>query len=241
MLKNGLGGDPLPRETMDALRRFDTCTASNAIERLKVRLRNEGFIHSPITCRFPDLPPVVGYAVTGRIRSSTAPTRGKCYHENMDFWRYVETIPAPRIIVLRDSDHVVGLGALFGEIHARICRALGCVACVTNGAVRDLPGIYSIGFQLFATSVSVSHAYAHVVDFGDPVELGGLRIAPGDLLHGDLHGVQSIPLEIAERLPAVAAELQHNEEELFRLCDCKDFSIDLLEAKINAVETEVCG
>jgi 4-hydroxy-4-methyl-2-oxoglutarate aldolase len=231
----------LPRTALELLRRFDTCTVSNAIERLKVRLRNEGFIHSSIACRFPDLPPVVGYAVTGRIRSSTAPTRGKCYHENMDFWRYVETIPAPRIIVLRDCDHVVGLGALFGEIHARICRALGCVACVTNGAVRDLPGIQAIGFQLFATGVSVSHAYAHVVDFGDPVELGGLRIASGDLLHGDLHGVQSIPLEIAERVPVVAAQVQACEQELFRLCDCKDFSLDKLEAKINAVETEVCG
>lgn len=241
MRENGLGRDILPRETIDLLRRFDTCTVSNAIEKLKVRLRNEGFIHSSIACRFPDLSPVVGYAVTGRIRSSTAPIRGRCYHENMDFWRYVETIPAPRIIVLRDCDHVTGLGALFGEIHARICRALGCVACVTNGAVRDLPGIYGVGFQLFATGVSVSHAYAHVVDFGDPVELGGLRIAPGDLLHGDLHGVQSIPLEIAERVPAVAAQLQHTEEELFRLCECKDFSIDLLEAKINAVDTEVCG
>jgi 4-hydroxy-4-methyl-2-oxoglutarate aldolase len=246
MRKNGLGRDghpreTLPQETIEALRRFDTCTVSNAIEQLKVRLRNEGFVHSAITCRFPDLPPVVGYAVTGTIRTSTAPTRGRCYHENMDFWRYVETIPAPRIIVMRDCDHVIGLGALFGEIHARICRALGCVACVTNGAVRDLPGIYGIGFQLFATNVSVSHAYSHVVDFGDPVELGGLRIAPGDLLHGDLHGVQSIPREIAERVPAVAARLQHNEEELFQLCDCDDFSVDLLEAKINAVDSEVCG
>lgn len=236
MLENGL-----PRETLDGLRRFDTCTVSNALEGLKIRLRNEGFIHANITCRFPDLPPVAGYAVTGRIRTSTAPARGKCYYENMDFWRYVETIPAPRIIVLRDCDHVVGLGALFGEVHARISRALGCVACVTNGAVRDLPGVHRLGFQLFAGSVAVSHAYAHVVDFGDPVELGGLQIAPGDLLHGDLHGVHSIPLEIARQLPKLAEQLKNNEENLFRFCDCKDFSVDRLEAKISGVETEVCG
>jgi 4-hydroxy-4-methyl-2-oxoglutarate aldolase len=239
--RDSMRANGLPPETLESLRRFDTCTVSNAMERLKVRLRNEGFIHGAVTCRFPHLAPVVGYAVTGRIRSSTAPARGKCYYENMDFWRYVETIPAPRMVVLQDCDHVVGLGALFGEVHARICRALRCVACVTNGAVRDLPGVDAVGLQLFSGSVSVSHAYAHVVDFGEPVELGGLRIAAGDLLHGDMHGVHSIPLQIARRLPALAEELKNSEEELFRLCDRKDFSVDMLEQKIGAAETEVCG
>jgi 4-hydroxy-4-methyl-2-oxoglutarate aldolase len=230
----------LSRERLEELRRFDTCTISNAIERLNVRLRNEGFIHGATTCRFPDFPPVIGYAVTGRIRTSMTPVSGRWYHENIEFWRYVETIPAPRIIVLRDSDHAVGLGALFGEIHARICRALDCVAYVTNGAVRDLPGIQNVGIQLFAGSVSVSHAYAHVADFGEPVEIGGLRISPGDLLHGDLHGVQTIPLEVAQTLPEMAEQVRREEQRLFRLCDRKDFSVDLLEDYIHRVETEVC-
>jgi 4-hydroxy-4-methyl-2-oxoglutarate aldolase len=228
-------------EVLEALRRFDTCTISNAIERTRVRLRNEGFIHNAVTCRFPDLPPVLGYAVTGRIRSSMAPVRGKCYYEHMDFWRYVDTVPRPRIMVLEDCDHVVGLGALFGEVHARICRALDCVAYVSNGAVRDLPAIQSLGFQLFSGSVAVSHAYAHVVDFGDRVEIGGLPIEPGDLLHGDVHGVQSIPLEIADRLPEIADKLNCHEEDLLRLCERPDFSLDMLEAKLSKEETEVCG
>jgi 4-hydroxy-4-methyl-2-oxoglutarate aldolase len=226
-------------ECLEAFHHLDTCTISNAIERLKVRLRNEGFIHGEVRCRFPELPPVVGYAVTGRLRTSMAPVNGRWYYENIDFWRYVESIAPPRIIVLRDCDHAVGLGALFGEIHARICRALNCVAFVTNGAVRDLPGIRKLGIQLFAGSVSVSHAYAHVVDFGECVEIGGLRISPGDLLHGDMHGVQSIPLEIATQLPSVAAEIIKEEQELFRLCARQDFSVDLLETKIDRVETEV--
>jgi regulator of RNase E activity RraA len=235
MTKNGIA-----RGTLEVLRRFDSCTISNAIERFKVRLRNEGFVHGVVTCRFPELPPVVGYAVTGRIRTSTAPVRGRCYHENIDFWRYVERIPAPRIIVLRDCDHVTGLGALFGEIHARICHALECVAAVTDGAVRDLPGIENLGFQLFAGSISVSHAYAHVVDFGEPVDLGGLKISPGDLLHGDLHGLQSIPLAIAGQLPSAAETVIREEQELLQLCDRKDFSVDILEAKLKTIETEVC-
>ena len=224
----------LPRERLEEIRRFDTCTLSNAIERLKVRPHNEGFVYGGPTCCFPELPPVIGYAVTGRIRTSMPPIQGRWYHENVDFLRYVESVPSPRFVVLQDCDPAVGLGALFGEIHARICGALGCTAYLTNGAVRDLPSVRNLGFQLFAGSFSVSHAYAHVIDFGGAVEIGGLRISSGDLLHGDLHGVQSIPLEAADRLPEMAREVTREEEELFRLFAQKDFSVDQLESNLRS-------
>ena len=58
-----------------------------------------------------------------------------------------------------------------------------------------------MGFQLFAGSVSVSHSYAHIIEFGEPVEIGGLKIQSGDLMHGDRHGVLTIPLEMPPRYP----------------------------------------
>ena len=73
---------------------------------------------------------------------------------------------------------------------------------VTEGSVGNLAAAESAGFHYFAGSVSVSHAYVHVVEAGQPVEIGGLTIHSGDLLHGDLHGVQSIPLAIAAQIPA---------------------------------------
>jgi regulator of RNase E activity RraA len=217
---------------LDALRRFDTCTLANAIERFNVRPRNEGFMNGGAICRFPHCPPILGHAVTGRIRTYMPPIAGKCYYENIEWWRYVVTIPPPRVVVLEDFDNRPGWGALFGEVHARICRALACVAYVTNGAVRDLDGIETTGIQLFAGSVAVSHAYAHIVDFGEPVEIGGLGIKPGDLLHGDRHGILSVPPELADRLPAVAAEIQSEEKKLFELTDSPEFSVEALAARL---------
>ena len=205
---------------------------SNAIERLDVRLRNEGFTDISVRCLSPELPPMVGYAATGRIRTTAAPTARYWYYERMDFWEYLATIPAPRIIVVEDMDGHPGLGALFGEVHAQIGRALGCIGYVTNGAVRDLPGIERTGFHLFAGGVAVSHAYAHVVDFGGPVEVGGLRVNPGDLLHGDLHGVVSVPAAIAAQVPKVAAELLAQERELIQLCQSAHFSMEKLRRQI---------
>lgn len=220
------------RECLERLRRFDTCTLSNAIERLDLRPRNEGFIVGGIRCQYPKLPPVIGYAVTGRIRSSMPPVHGSWYYEQLDWWRYLETVPCPRIVVMQDSDPFPGTGALFGEVHARICRALDCVAYVSNGAVRDLVAIEALGVQLFAGCVSVSHAYAHVVEFGIPIEIGGLRISSGDLLFGDVHGVLNIPSEVACSLASVAEQVLRREHELFRLCDDKEFSVEKLAAKL---------
>jgi len=126
----------------------------------------------------------------------------------------------------------VGLGSLLGAVHVNILRALGCAGAVTNGSVRDLPAARKLGFHLFAGSVSVSHAYVHIVEFGVPVEIGGLKIQSGDLLHGDLHGVQSIPLEVADKIPPAAAEIIAREQELITLCQSKDFSIEKLRAAV---------
>jgi 4-hydroxy-4-methyl-2-oxoglutarate aldolase len=183
------------------LKAFDSCTISNAIERLNVRLRNEGFLSGVAHCQFPNFPPMVGYAATARIRTASPPMSHRCYYDRMDWWNYVASLPEPRVLVLQDSDHEPGLGAFVGEIHAAIGVALNCVGCVTNGAVRDLAAVEAMGFQLYAGRTSVSHAYAHITEFGEPVEIDGMKISSGDLLHGDRHGVLTIPLSIAAEIP----------------------------------------
>ena len=223
---------PVPsREDFERLAKLDTCTVSNAIERFNVRLRNEGFVHGCVHCRFPQFPPMLGYAVTGRIRSSTPPLTGRCYYDRMDWWQHFLSIPQPRVMVLEDVDHVSGIGAFIGEIHANIAIALNCVGCVTDGAVRDLAALETLGFSAFSKSVAVSHSYAHIVEFGEPVEIGGLKIHPGDLVHGDRHGVQTIPLSIASEIPNMTSKILEDERELIQLCSSREFSLRTLQEK----------
>jgi 4-hydroxy-4-methyl-2-oxoglutarate aldolase len=216
-----------------ALCALDTCTVANAIERLDVRLRNEGFVARAVHCQFPQLPPIAGYAATGRVRTDSPPMAHRCYYDRMDWWEYVATLPEPRILVLQDVDHQPGVGALVGEVHAHIALALKCTGCVTNGAVRDIGAVEPLGFQLFAGNVSVSHSYAHIVEFGEPVEIGGLRIASGDLLHGDRHGVLSVPASAAAGVPAEAARLLAEERELIEFCRSPEFNLEELGNRIH--------
>ncbi len=175
---------------------------------------------------------MLGYAVTGRMRSTSAPIAGRAYHENMNWWRYVASIPEPRVMVVEDADETPGVGALVGELHAAIGLALHCAGYVTNGSVRDLPAVEALRFPLFAGNVAVSHMYAHISEFGEPVELGGLKISPGDLIHGDRPGVHVIPISIAPEIPAMASQVQAEERELIEFCRSPQFSLDGLERKL---------
>lgn len=232
----------MPAETttqsidINRLAAFDTCTLSNAIEQLNVRLRNEGFA-SGLRCRFPNLPPMVGYAAVGRVRTETPPVAQRCYYDRMDWWNYVASLPRPRIMVLQDADRRPGLGAFVGEIHAAIGTALDCIGCVTNGAVRDLPAVEAMGFQLISSRISVSHAYAHIAELGEPVEVGGLKISSGDLIAGDRHGLLSIPLSIAAQVPDVAGRIRECEQELVQFCRSPEFSIEELADRIKAANS----
>jgi len=213
-------------ETLDALAALETTSVANAIEAFDVRLRNEGFADSTLQCRFPQLAPTVGYAITLRIRASSPPMKGHNFIDRTDWWKHIESLLLPHIMVIEDMDAHPGRGAFVGEVHAAILKALGCVGAITNGAVRDLPQIEMTGFQLFSGSIAVSHAYAHVVEFGGPVEVGGLKIRPGDLLHGDCHGVVRIPLDIAGSIPKAAAILRRREKIITTYCRSKDFSVE---------------
>ncbi|MFY9911458.1 MAG: RraA family protein [Candidatus Sulfotelmatobacter sp.] len=218
----------LTEEELDALRQFDTCMVANAVETFSLRLRNTGFTNGGIHCMFPDAPSMVGYAVTARLRAGDPPIKGGTFHDRSDLWNRVLQFPAPRILVLEDMDHPPGLGAFVGYVHAAILKALGCVGHLTNGAVRQLPSVRSVGIQLFAGNVAVSHAYAHIFDVGCQVKVGGMDIQPGDLLHGDRHGVLNVPTAIAAEIPAVAGKLERKHEKIVEFCRSSSFSVEKL-------------
>jgi 4-hydroxy-4-methyl-2-oxoglutarate aldolase len=214
--------EKISQATFDALKSLSTCEIANAIECFSARLRNEGFTNSTLRCHFPKMPPMVGFAVTLRLHGSNPPMEGGAYAERTDWWDELVLQPLPHVVVIQDADRRVGTAAFVGATHAAILQALGFV--VTNGAVRDLPEVERLGFPLFSGSVSVSHAYAHVAAVDEPVEIAGLRIRPGDLLHGDQHGVVKIPSGMAGDLVKIAGEMREHERKIIEFCGSENFS-----------------
>jgi 4-hydroxy-4-methyl-2-oxoglutarate aldolase len=94
------------------------------------------------------------------------------------------------------------------------------------------PPAAAMGFQLYASYTSVSRAYAHIVEFGEPVEVDSLQISSGDLLHRDRHGIVNIPLSIAAEIVLEAAKIRQEEGELVRFCRSPAFSLPELSERI---------
>ena len=60
--------------------------------------------------------------------------------------------------------------------------------------------------------VGVSHAFVHIVDFDVPVEIFGMKVSPGDLIHADQHGALAIPDGLIDALPGAIDQLVASEE-----------------------------
>ncbi len=214
---------PLDPEVLARLRAHSTPTICNAVEAFDVRPRDQGFMNAQVRSILPHLPPMVGYAVTAKIAAAGRPEApgGPNRHA---FWQHVLSVPAPRIVVIQDLDPTP-VGSYWGEVQANIHRALDCCGAVTNGGVRDVQEVAALGFHLFASCLLVSHAYVRLVEIGGPVRIGGLDVRPGDLLHGDRHGVTSIPIEVAPGLDAAVARLSRREVEVLSACRAEPFDL----------------
>lgn len=216
----------LSKEELRKLQKYDAPTISNAIERFKLRPQNEGFMSSEIKCIFPEMPPMVGYAVTAKMRADNPAGKNRDYVARTDWWKFIQTIPEPRVIVIQDLDDPKAVGSFWGEVQGNIHKALGCVGVITDGGVRDLPPVQELGFHFFASAVIVSHAYANLVEIGTPVSVAGLTVKPGELLFGDMHGITQIPEEAAGDLADTAEKVIQSEKPLLDYCKSSDFSLD---------------
>lgn len=204
-------GAPFSSEQLAALAKYDTPTVCNAIELFHVRPRHEGYLNGSIRACFPGLPPMVGYAATATFRSRRPPRGGDAYSGLEQQVERFGELPGPAVVVFQDLDEPVA-AATFGEVMCTTYQAFGAAGLITSGAGRDLDQVAALRFPAFTGGTVCAHGYCHLPQIQVPVSVGGVTIFPGDLLHGDLNGVTTLPPEIASEIPDVCAEVMKAEE-----------------------------
>lgn len=194
------------------LRKFDTPTIVNALEIAQGQRFTTGFTRQTFIAAFPQHPPIVGYARTATIRCSTPYDPAQRRRNQLAYYENLARAPGPTIAVIQDIDEHAGLGAFWGEVNTHIHWGLGCVGTITNGSMRDLAAMQP-QFQCLAASLSPSHAWVQVVESGKPVEVFGMTVADGDIVHADPHGAVVIPAAALDRM-ADAIELMARREKV---------------------------
>ena len=212
----------MDEQLLKRLQSVDTPTVCNAIEVAQGKRGFAAFTHGTLLCSAPEEPPIVGYARTARIKAAAPPD------EPADVIR-------PAVAIIEDTDFPDCIGAYWGEINATVHKGFGLSGALTNSVMRDL-GDLPEGFPVLAGSIGPSHGFVHVLDFDQPVEVFGLNLKPGDLIHADRHGAVVIPQDVIPDLHTAIEKLLATEKLVLEPARAPEFNFETFEKAWAAFE-----
>lgn len=206
-----------------ALASWDTPALSNALDALRLRPFSTGYSDGSIQRITGGT--MAGRAVTARM---VARDPGADAVPVSRLHQAISEMDGPVVVVLEDCDQPAGGGAFLGEVNGSLLAALGIRGLVTNGRVRDVGELRAFPYSVYSTGLCVARSYMRLTEVGSPVSVAGMTVAPGDILHGDEHGVLQIP---AEALPGIfekAQLIRQDEQDVVGWSKSEDFSIPKL-------------
>jgi regulator of RNase E activity RraA len=213
-----------PPLTPDELAAYRTLDASALFF---ARAEIEGFISEDYTgpeirCMYPELGPVVGYAVTSEWTTTDPESPDLDF---LDYYDWITTLPTPRIAVMKDVDPRVGRAAALGNMQARTLQRLGVEGIVSSVALQKPGPVRAVGMPVWATGIAAAHGPYHIVRYGAPVEVGRVSWRTGDLVFADAAGAIRIPVELARRVLAKALESDDEHPSYFDVIEDPDFTV----------------
>lgn len=229
---------PLTEADRTALIAFDTPSICNALEIVAPDRRARGFTARPLVAPFPQLKPVLAYARTAIIRSKEPDglAKDKAKAKRLAYYEYVEKGPRPSVMVMQDIDgDDRGFGCFWGEVQSNVHKGLGCSGVITDGTVRDID-MMAPGFFVLAGGVVPSHAWVHAVDFGVQVNVAGMIVSSGDLIHADRHGAVVIPHGLERKVIEAATLIARREAVIIAAAKQPDFTVEALKRAMGEAE-----
>jgi regulator of RNase E activity RraA len=212
------------------LQSVDTPTVCNAIEVAQGKRGFDAFTRGTMLCSAPDEPAIVGYARTAKIAAVNAPTEAPevIKARRMAYYKHMADAPMPAVAVVEDTDFPDCIGAYWGEINTTVHKGFGLSGTLTNGVMRDL-GDVPTGYPVIAGSIGPSHGFVHVQEIGTQIEIFGMTVTEGDLIHADRHGALVIPKDVIETLEASIEKLLSTETLILEPARSAEFNFEVFE------------
>lgn len=221
----------LPNPLLELLRSVDTPTVCNAIEVAEGRRGFNHFTRGTMQHSRPGAPAIVGFARTAKIAGLAPPTEPQevIKARRLEYFRSMAAGDGPTAAVIEDVDYPNCIAGWWGEVHVAVHKGLGLAGAITNGVVRDLD-VLDDGFSVLAGSIGPSHGYVHCVEIGTPVNILGMRVSQGELIHADRHGALVIPDAVINELESAIRAVIDREAIVLGPAREPGFNIEKLEA-----------
>ena len=220
----------IPHDLMDLLRKVDTPTVCNAIEVAQGRRGFNRFTRGTMHHCKPGDPAIVGFARTAKISGLAPPNEAPniIRARRMEYFHSMAAGVSPTAAVVEDVDYPNCIAGWWGEVHVAVHKGLGLAGAVTNGVMRDLD-VMDEGFPVLAGSIGPSHGFVHTVEIGTPVNIMGMRVSQGELIHADRHGALVVPENVIPELKAAIDKVIACEAIVLGPARQSDFDIHKLE------------
>ena len=215
----------LTENQLEELKKIDTPTVANAVEKHHTRKNTEGFMGYNIACQFPDLGIMVGQAVTATFNTTTTgKERSRAvWHECL---RSIDSIPVPVVIVAKDVGPRPMHGCHFGDSMANVSKRVGAIGLVTDAGVRDAETVHDMGFHYFSPGMVPAHGNFGLDETGGPVEVSGVLVNEGDVIHADSNGVVAFHPDLADFVIDEAKKVWKSESDEFDWVNTEEFTLD---------------
>lgn len=221
---------------LELLQSVDTPTVCNAIEVAQGKRGFNAFTRGTMVINEPT-GVLVGYASTAKISAIAPPQEPPqvVRARRMAYYQQMSEAKQPSVCVIEDEDFPDAIGAFWGEVNTTIHKGFGVGGTLTNGVMRDL-GDMAAGYPVVAGSVGPSHGFVHVTALNIPVNVFGLTIKPGDLVHADRHGAVVIPTDIVLDLERAIHKMQETERLVLEPARAPGFDFSAFETAWTAFE-----
>ncbi|MDC1264743.1 RraA family protein [Amylibacter sp.] len=221
---------------LNLLQSVDTPTVCNAIEVAQGKRGFNDFTRGTMLAS-DTKGVIVGYAVTAQIAAIEPPTEAVSVirERRMSYYKAMSENVKPSIAVVEDLDYPNCIGAFWGEVNTTIHKGFGMSGALTNGVMRDL-GDMAEGFPVVAGSIGPSHGFVHVRSVNQPINIFGMNIKLGDLVHADRHGAVVVPTDVIDDLEASILKMQQTERLVLDPARKKGFDFNAFETAWNDFE-----
>jgi 5-oxopent-3-ene-1,2,5-tricarboxylate decarboxylase/2-hydroxyhepta-2,4-diene-1,7-dioate isomerase len=180
---------------------------------LTVQLDRRGIQSTFLTGLGPTRPDLrmVGYAHTLRYVAIRADVREAMKGSPDAQKRAIESV-SPGDVLIMEARNETGAGTI-GDILAARVLARGATGIVTDGGVRDTPGVTELEMPTYYRIANGASLWsAHIpLDVDVPITCAGVLVMPGDVVVGDAEGVVILPAALAEEIAHDAHEVEQRE------------------------------